>query len=516
MQTLKPISRPPFAITALPFVFLYLLLIAVRPGYAVHEPATNEPPVAERPNIVYILADDLGYGDLGSYGQSDIRTPVLDRLAEEGMRFTRHYAGSTVCAPSRAVLMTGLHTGHAPIRGNREIMPVGQYPLPYGIVTIAQVLREAGYATGAFGKWGLGYPGSEGMPSVQGFDHFFGLLCQRRSHFFYPEFLFEESREHGLRRIYLEGNRVESADAPGFLRPGSGPPIERGQYSSDVITERALRFIEENRDGPFFLYFPTQLPHASLTVPDETLALYLDENGESIFVEDTSHSFGSYTYQPMPRAAYAAMVTHLDRHVGMILDKLEEAGVAGNTLVIFTSDNGSYSEGGYHYSMHNSNGPLRGGKRDLYEGGIRVPMIAWWPGRIGAGRTSDHISSFQDMMPTFAELAGKNPPLRIDGISMVPELLAAGEQPRHDYLYWEFHELGGRQAVLKGDWKAVRLNVRENRQTPIELYNLAEDLSEEHDVAGQYPEIVAEMDRIMRRAHVPSHVFPLFDEEQDP
>jgi arylsulfatase A len=474
--------------------------------------AERSPLVTEKPNIIYILADDLGYGDLGSYGQKNILTPNLDRMAAEGMRFTQHYAGSTVCAPSRAVLMTGLHSGHAPIRGNREIMPIGQYPLQYGTVTFPKILQEAGYVTGAFGKWGLGPPDSEGSPALQGFDRFFGLLCQRRSHFFYPEFLFNVEPGKPAERVYLEGNKTKDASTENFQRPGSGPPIERGQYSADVMTDEALDFIEQYSDRPFFLYLPTQIPHASLTVPDETLALYLDENGKSIFEEDTSQPFGGYTRQSMPLATYAAMVTHLDRHVGMILDKLEEKGIAGNTLIIFTSDNGSYSEGGYHYSMHDSNAPLRGGKRDLYEGGIRVPMIAWWPGRIEAGTTSDHISGFQDMMPTFTELAGMPYPPGIDGLSMMPELLGRkDQQQKHEYLYWEFHGMGGRQAVRMDNWKAVRLDVRQNRNAPIELYNLEEDIAEQHDLAGRHPEIVQEMDQIIRQAHVPSMLFPLFE-----
>jgi len=464
-----------------------------------------------KPNIIYIMADDLGYGDLGSYGQENIRTPNLDRLAEEGMRFTQHYAGSTVCAPSRASLMTGLHTGHAPIRGNREIMPIGQYPLQYGTVTIPGILRDAGYVTGGFGKWGLGYPGSEGQPSLQGFDRFFGFMCQRRSHFFYPEFLFNDAAGESVQCYTLEGNEVEDASAENFERPGSGPPIRRGRYSQDVIQEKALQFIEENSDKPFFLYYPTQIPHASLTVPEETLAMYLDENSESIFDEDTSYPFGSYTHQEKPLATYAAMVTHLDKHVGELIDKLNEKRIADNTLVIFTSDNGSYSEGGYHYSMHESNAPLRGGKRDLYEGGIRVPMIAWWPGMVEAGSESDHISYFPDVLPTLAELAGAWAPPGIDGISMVPTLLGWGEQEEHEYLYWEFHEQGGKQAVRKGNWKAVRLDVRENPDSAIELFDLVNDISEENNVAGQYPEIVEQMDRIMKESHVPSEIFPLFD-----
>ena len=466
---------------------------------------------SEKPNIVYILADDMGYGDLVSYGQKNIKTPNLDRLAEEGMRFTNHYAGSSVCAPSRAVLMTGLHTGHAPIRGNMEIMPIGQYPLQYGTVTFPKVLKEAGYTTGAFGKWGLGYPDSEGQPSFQGFDEFLGYIDQRRSHFYYPEFIFKDEIGKPIERVYLEGNVVKDVSKENFQREGAGPPIKRAQYSQDVLTEKALSFIDEHHDRPFFLYVPSQIPHASLEVPDEDLELYLDENGESIFDEDTSRRFGDYTYTDKPLATYAAMITRLDRYVGMILDKLEEHGIAENTFVMFSSDNGSYSEGGYHYSMHNSNAPLRGGKRDLYEGGIRVPAIAKWPGKIEPGSTNNHVSYFADIMPTFSELAGANIPTGIDGISMVPTLLGEENQKQHDYLYWEFHAQGGKQAIRKGKWKAVRLNVIENRDSPIELYNLDEDIAEENDISEQHPEVVKEMNKLFYEAHVPSMLFPSFE-----
>lgn len=465
----------------------------------------------EKPNIIFILADDLGYGDLGSFGQQNIRTPNLDRMAEEGMRFTDFYSGSTVCAPSRAVLMTGLHTGHAPIRGNKEIMPIGQYPLQYGTVTFPKILQEAGYTTGAFGKWGLGYPGSEGQPSLQGFDRFFGLIGQRRSHFFYPEFVFNDEAGKPIERFYLEGNVVEDASRENFEREGAGPPIEKGQYSQDVITDEALEFIEQNKGNPFFLYIPSQIPHASLQVPEAELEKYLDDNGESIFEEDTSYSFGAYTQTDKPAATYAAMVSRLDGYVGNILDKLEDLNLAGNTIVLFSSDNGSYSEGGYHYSMHNSNAPLRGGKRDLYEGGIRVPMIAWWPGKIAPGSTSDHISYFADMMPTFSELSGASTPPGIDGISMVPTLLGEGTQEKHDYLYWEFHAQGGKQAIRKGKWKAVRLNVIEDRDSSIELYNLDEDIAEENDISDEHPGIIEEMDSLFKQAHIPSKLFPFFE-----
>ncbi|HLR90576.1 MAG TPA: arylsulfatase [Balneolaceae bacterium] len=465
----------------------------------------KNPALGSRPNIIYILADDLGYGDLGAYGGQQIETPNLDGLSEEGIRFTQHYSGSTVCAPARSVLMTGLHTGHTPIRGNREILPIGQHPLPEGTLTLARVLKDAGYATGAFGKWGLGGPESEGLPSLQGFDHFFGFLDQRRAHFYYPEFLFRDLKGRELERVSLDGNIT---DDDSERSPGSGRPIEAVQYAPEVMQREALAFIEEHREVPFFLYLPMQLPHASLEVPDEFLQIYLDENGESIFDEEPTPQ-GHYVNSSMPKAAYAAMVTFLDHQVGELIGKLDELNIADHTLVLFTSDNGSYAEGGYHYSMLNSNAPFRGGKRDLYEGGIRVPLIARWPSVVAGGQMSPHISGFQDIMPTFAELAGAKVPADTDGISLLPTLTGGGEQQEHDYLYWEFHEQGGKQAVRKGDWKAVRLNVRENPDSPLELYHLAEDPGETTNVAEEHPEIVREMERLIREAHLPSEVFPL-------
>lgn len=463
-----------------------------------------------KPNIVYILADDLGYGDIGSFGQARIQTPNLDRMAAEGMRLTQHYAGSTVCAPSRSVLMTGLHTGHTPVRGNREVHPIGQFPLPYGVPTVAEILKEAGYATGAFGKWGLGYPGSEGSPSRQGFDLFYGYNDQRRAHFYYPEFLFREVPGRDPERVPLEGNVVYDTSTESFPHPGSGPPKVRGIYSQDAIAREALSFIDRYAGGeqPFFLYLPLTIPHASLTVPEIAMEPYLDDNGESIFTEKPFPG-DHYTRQDRPRATYAAMVTLLDSYVGRVLDKLEERGISGQTLVIFSSDNGPHLEGGHDPEFFDSNGPLRGFKRDLYEGGIRVPTLAWWPGTVQAGATSDHISAFQDMLPTFAELAGTPSLPNIDGISMVPALTGSGEQVEHEFLYWEFPARGGKQAVRKGKWKAVRLNVSENPEAPVELYNLEEDPAEQENIAGRYPEVTGALRRIMDEARISSEVFPL-------
>jgi arylsulfatase A-like enzyme len=466
------------------------------PENSAQPPANNS---ANQPNIILILADDMGYGDPGFNGGEIIHTPVLNQLAEGGMVFTQHYSGNTVCAPSRSVLMTGLHTGHT--------------PLPDSTKTMAEVLKDVGYATGAFGKWGLGYPGSEGMPSIQGFDEFFGYLCQRRAHFYYPEFLFHDIRGQDLQKVILEGNKVDDSAGENFLHPGSGPPIEKGTYSQDAITEQALNFIDQHSEDPFFLYFPSPLPHSSMTVPEEAMAPYLDDEGNSIFKEEPFTS-DHFTDQAMPKATYAAMVTYLDKQIGMILDKLKEKGIEEETLIIFSSDNGSHTSGGYHFSMLDSNAPLRGGKRDLYEGGIRVPTLAYWPGVIQPNTKSELISGFQDLFPTFSELANAPIEIEIDGISLAPTLTDKGDQQEHDYLYWEFIERGGKQAVRKGRWKAVKLNVSTEDPSPIELYNLEQDILEANDVSGQYPEIVKELQEIMNEAHTSSKFFSLYEEEK--
>jgi arylsulfatase A-like enzyme len=449
------------------------------------------------PNIVFIMADDLGYGDIGPYGQTKIHTPRLDEMAREGTRFTRFYAGSPVCAPSRSTLMTGENTGHTPIRGNHEVLPIGQLPLPDSAVTLAEVLKARGYATGAFGKWGLGGPGSEGVPTKQGFDEFFGYLDQRRAHFYYPEFLFR-----GEERVPLP-NRVR--EAPNS--PGAGPAIARGKYSEDAIADEALSFIDRHRDGPFFLYLPVTIPHAELEPPADAFAPYLRADGSSIFPE-TPFPEAHYGAQAMPHAAYAAMVTLLDRDVGRVLDRLKELGLDGNTIVIFTSDNGPSVEGGSDPEFFDSNGPFRGHKRDVYEGGIREPMIVRWPGQVPAGRVSDHRWAMWDVLPTLADLAGARAPRGIDGLDMAAALTGRGKAPEHGHLYWEFHEQGGKQGLIRGEWKAVRLNLIRNPDAPVELYDLARDPGEQHDVAAQHPDIASEMREIMVREHTDSQTFP--------
>lgn len=441
-------------------------------------------------NIVFIMADDLGWGDIEPYGQQKIHTPSLTRMADEGIRFTAFYAGSTVCAPSRSVLMTGQHTGHTPIRGNREVLPIGQAPLPADALTLAEVLQGAGYATGVFGKWGLGAPGSEGIPTRQGFDEFFGYLDQRRAHFYYPEFLW-----HNEDRVPLP-----NTTRPAERTVGAGWAIAKGEYSHDRIASEALAFIDRHQSEPFFLYVPFTIPHSDIDAPADALEPYLNERGESIFPE-TPFPGNRYSPQPMPHAAFAAMVTRLDRDVGRLLDRLRALGIDDHTVVFFASDNGPTVEGGADPEFFDGNGPFRGVKRDLYEGGIRAPMLAWGPGRVPAGQVSDHVWAMWDVLPTIAALTGQPPPAGIDGLSMADVLTGSGSPPSHDYLYWEFYERGSAQAVRMGNWKGVRQPMLSG---PIELYDLSTDPDESENLASQHPEIVERIRAIMAEAHTPS------------
>ena len=471
--------------------FNCLLLMLGLALWGCASPGSPEPPRQKHPNIIYILADDLGYGDLGCYGQEKLSTPSLDRLAMNGIRFTRHYSGSTVCAPSRSSLMTGMHTGHTPIRGNREIRPEGQWPLPDTVVTLAEWLKEAGYVTGAFGKWGLGFPGSEGDPVHQGFDYFFGYNCQRFAHRYYPAYLWENEE-----KVFLEGNDWKS----------------RVTYAPDLIQQKAIEFIRQHRDTSFFAFLPVTIPHAELIVPeDDIFRQYLGTFPETPYLGGKGSDYGpdmeigGYCSQENPHATFAAMITRLDRYVGEIAAVLDELGLSENTLIMFTSDNGPHLEGGADPGFFNSNGSLKGFKRDLYEGGIRVPFIVSWPGTIEPGRESDHLSAFWDVLPTLAELTGVDcgP---TDGISFLPELLGK-EQTEHVFLYWEFHERGGAQAILMEPWKAVRLNVGADPRAPLELYNLDDDPTEENNIAASYPELVTTLTEAMEGAREPSEIF---------
>jgi arylsulfatase A len=470
--------------TTLKKTFLFLLNIAILICNAQENRVLDK----SKPNIIYILADDLGYGDLSCYGQEKFTTPNIDKLAKEGMLFTQHYSGSTVCAPSRSSLMTGLNTGHTPIRGNKGVEPEGEYPIPNSNFTIAELLKEKGYTTGAFGKWGLGYPGSEGDPLQQGFDTFFGYNSQALAHNYYPEHLWDNK------------NKVILIENEG---------IKNGQYAPDLIHQKALLFIEENKKEPFFLYYASPLPHAELIVPQNNLDKFIGKfNPEMAYkAKDNSKGLkkGEYSSQPHCHAAFAAIITLLDDQVGEIVSKIKALGLENNTLIIFTSDNGPHKEGGADPDYFNSNGSLHGYKRDLYEGGIRVPMIAKWKGKIKEGSKTNHVSAFWDVMPTLAELEDAKINTAIDGISFLPTLLKNGAQKKHKYLYWEFHELEGRQALRQGNWKLIKYNVLKNGK--YQLYNLKNDISETHDLASKMPEKVAELSKILESSRTESDVF---------
>jgi arylsulfatase len=439
----------------------------------------------ERPNIIFILADDLGWADLGCYGGKKIRTPSIDRLATEGIRFTQHYAGNAVCAPSRCCLMTGKHPGHAFIRNNRAVQPEGQYPIPADTVTVAKLLKARDYRTAAVGKWGLGPPGSDADPTQQGFDLFFGYNCQSHAHNHYPTYLWRNDQ-----RITLQGNDGG--------RTGK-------QYSHDLLEAEALSFIRNHKEESFFLYVPFTIPHLALQVPDDSLHEYIGK------WEEPPYDGGKgYQPQPTPRAAYAAMVSRMDRSVGRITDLVHELGLDERTIIFFSSDNGPapLNVGGADSRFFQSAGSLHGLKGELYEGGIRTPLIARWPHKISAGTSTDVPSAFWDLLPTLCEIAGAETPADIDGISLVPALLGQGLQKLHDFLYWEFQGYGGQQAIRLGDWKGIRTNLNK-KLSDIELYNLASDPNEEHDLATDRPEIVAQIERLMRQQHTVSEAFPI-------
>ena len=490
---------------------LLLAGAALAPGACCEQEGGGAPP-----NIVFILADDLGWGDLGCYGQQFFSTPNIDGLAANGIRFTQCYSGTSVSAPSRSCLLTGMHSGHTHIRGNLELAPEGQFPLPEGIQTIFSEMKKAGYRTGAFGKWGLGFIGTSGEPSRQGIDEFYGFNCQKLAHSYYADHIW-----HNSVRIDLPDNT-------------DSVPYGEGTYVPDLIHRKALEFHEGSvKEGrPFFLWYPTTIPHAELIAPrDSILQRFIGTFPETPYSgTDSGPGFrtGGYCSQEYPRATFAAMVTRLDVYVGEIIATLKTLGVYDNTLIIFSSDNGPHREGGADPDYFDSNGPWRGYKRDLYEGGIRVPMIVSWPGRADEGTESDFVCSFWDLMPTFREVAGVpvnagtdgrddascgtsgggKAPRGTDGISLLPLLEGRDGQEEHEYLYFEFQEMGGRQAVRKGDWKALCLNVRS--EAPVyELYNLADDPGETTDLSGERPDILSALKDIMEEAHIPNPDFPL-------
>lgn len=451
-------------------------------GQTAATPASAPNPAgAGKPNILFILADDIGYGDFGCYGQHSVHTPNVDQLAAQGVRFLQFYAGAPVCAPSRNTLMTGQHTGHTVIRGNAKV------DLRPEDVTVAEVLKQAGYATGLVGKWGLGSEGTNGTPNKKGFDFFYGYVDQTHAHNYYPEFLVRNETREPLRNV-----------VPNPGKYGQGVASEKVDYSDDLILAEGLKFMEQHKNGPFFLYFSSTLPHAN----DEA-----KPNGMEI------PSYGEYAKMdwPDPEKGFAAMTTRFDDDVGKLLAKLQELGIANNTLVIVTSDNGPHAEGGHDATFFNSGGPFRGIKRDVYEGGIREPFIARWPGHIAPDTVSDQVAYFPDWLPTAAALAGAPAPPKIDGLSFLPALLGdEKDQPQHDFLYWEFFENGTSQAARLGDWKGVRTPMLTG---PIQLYNLNSDPGELHDVAAAHPDIVAKIAADMAAAHVPSKEFPAPSEQ---
>jgi arylsulfatase A len=462
-----------------------LMAVALLLPLLLGSPAAQRGQPPRPPNILLIQADDLGYGDLSSYGQARFQTPALDRLAREGIRFTQYYAGSTVCAPSRAALMTGMHTGHGWIRGNGAL-PEGDTPLRPDDVTIAEVLRDAGYRTALIGKWGNGQPGTAGQPTRQGFEYAFGPSDQRHAH--------RQFTDH----LWRNGERVA---------------VDPKDYANDLFTKEAGAFIERSDPRPFFVHLNYTTPHAELRVPDDSMEPFRGRFPEQPFVNaaaDARQGGGSpdvaslgYRSQPAPRAAFAAMITRMDRDIGRLVEQLGAQGIDRQTLVIFTSDNGPHREGGADPAFFKSSGPLRGIKRDLYEGGIRVPNIARWTGTIPAGRVSNHIWAHWDMLPTLADLAGAKTPAGLDGMSMSRALRGEGQRS-HPFLYWEFHERGFQQAMRMGRWKAVRLKIG----TALELYDLDADPGEQRDVAAAHPDVVRKMEAALEAARTESPRWP--------
>ncbi|MEM0897120.1 MAG: arylsulfatase [Verrucomicrobiota bacterium] len=435
-------------------------------------------PAEQSPNLIFIMADDLGYGDLGCFGQEKIKTPALDRLAAEGMKLTDFYAGSTVCAPSRAVLMTGQHTGRTWVRGNSR--EPGVQDLRDEDVTVAEVFKKAGYVTAMCGKWGLGDVGSAGEPSKQGFDYFYGYLNQHHAHNYYPTFLIENGQ-----RVPLRNTPENEGEF------GQGWAKGKFDYTHDLIVAKSMEWLEENHEKPFFLYLPYTIPHAN------------NEANKALGDGQEVPNYGIYANEGWsnPDKGQAAMITRMDRDIGNLVTKLKTWGIAERTLVIFTSDNGHHKEGGNDPEFFNANGPLRGMKRDLTDGGIRVPTIAWWPGRIAAGSESDHVAYHGDLMAVACELTQQPlPEQETQSISFLPALLGEGTQKKHRYLYWEFYERGGKQAVRFDNWKAIRQPMFSGN---VELYDLKNDIGEEQDLASEKPDLVRKAKVMMNEAHVP-------------
>lgn len=461
---------------------------------------------ARQPNVILIVADDLGYRELGSFGQKRIQTPYLDELATQGMRLTQHYSGNAVCAPSRCVLMTAKHPGNAWVRNNRELKPEGQQPIPAAEITLGERLQALGYKTGAFGKWGLGGPGSEGDPINQGFDRFFGYNCQRHAHTYYPSYLWSDDQRIPLNNDPPVPGHAGLAPDADPNDPKSYEPFQGQDYAPDRINEQALKFIREHKDEPFFLYYPTIIPHVALHVPDEELEPYLAK-GWNDPPFSRAQGFG-YTPHFTPRAAYAAMITRMDRYIGNVLSLLDDLELSEDTIVIFSSDNGTtHLKQEVDYDFFESVGELRGLKGSLYEGGIRVPCIVRWPGHVESGSESDFVSGFEDWTPTILEMIEADHNIDSDGVSLVPTLTGQDQAPR-DYLYREFSGYGGQQSIRSGDWKAIRTGMNRGN-VKVQLYNLKDDVSESTDVAKEHPELVEKLTAMMMEQHQPSELYPL-------
>lgn len=445
----------------------------------------------KQPNIIFILADDLGYGDIGCYGQQKIETPNIDRMAKNGLRFTQFYSGSTVCGPARCSFFTGLHTGHTVIRGNKTVEPEGQTALPDSVITLANRLQQQGYATAAFGKWGLGFNQNSGDPNKKGFDKFYGYNCQSLAHDYFPPYLWDNHT-----KVDLAVNKNYDS-----------------VYSAALIQQQAIQYIKQQGSKPFFIYLPYTLPHGDVIGPHDKLYIhYAKKFNEAPLTGNNLKTRGhNVKPEPLPHAQYAAMVARLDAYVGEIIETLNLKGLSENTLLIFTSDNGPHKENGGDPEFFASHGLYRGIKRDLYEGGIRVPFIAYWPGTIQPAVTHQ-IAALWDMYPTLLSTASVPVKIKTDGISILPTFFKTGKQVQHDYLYWEFHENEGRQSVRWKDWKLVKLNV--NKPAPIvELYDLKYDPEEKNNLMEKFPSVVKKMEKMIINAHVANKDWPFLPVE---
>ena len=473
---------------------------------------------AERPNVIYILMDDFGYGESGSYGQLKIETPNIDKLASNGILFSQHYSASAVSAPARCGLLTGLHSGHMQIRGNDEQGSrgnvwshqamlddpslEGQAPLADSTRTIGGIMQQAGYETACIGKWGLGAPGSTGEPNNLGFDLFYGYNCQRVAHTYYPAYLWKNRERVYLNNEVLQpGTKLDKGADP--YDEASYAKFNQEQYSPDLMFDEVISFVEDNEERPFFLMWTTPIPHAALQAPKEMVDYYVEKFGD----EEPYLGKGGYFPSRYPKATYAAMNTYFDNQVGLLVSKLKELGIYDNTIIVFTSDNGATYNGGTSSPWFNSGGKFKSemgwGKGSLHEGGIRVPLIVSWPNTIKSAIKTDHISFFPDIMPTLCELTGVDPNIDTDGISLLPTILGESDkQKKHEYLYWEFPESGGWRAVRWGEWKAIQRDIHKGNKA-IELYNLTTDIQELNDISAQHPDIVEQIEVFMAAEHTP-------------